>query len=817
MKGFRTETAIAICMIALATPAMAQTDQSTTSDTPPEASAEISSNEIIVNARKRSESDLQVPIAIRALGQEQIERYGIQNLSDVASITPSLSISQSPGNTGGTITLRGIGSPATGSGTDQAVAINLDGVTISDGLAINFAQFDLEGVEVLQGPQSLYYGKNSSAGIISVYSGDPTSQPYAMLRAAYNFQARGKLTEAVLSGPLADGLSARIAFYRNDQKGYFHNAYTGPTGVPSPTQLAIWGPLSPLKFSRAPDGTDTAVRATIKIQPSDALTIRLKGGYIHHKGSASTFAGQLIYCPAGGASPLSLGNVPGIGECKLDRTTAAIGSGPNATIGGDPRFGNGDLVQNLKQYLFTGDISYDVNDLIRINSVTGYYKYDFVDVGVPSFSIYPVFAVVNANRRDQFSQEVRVSTSADLPVSGTLGVYYQSGDYAAETPLLAVNSIFPSNDYYFHSRTYSGFGQLTYRPFGQAVEVSAGARYTDETKTQRMFSRLLNGFVPDLPVTRVHSGRLLPEANISWRPNREMNLFLTWKKGAKSGGFNANILALPPYASQDNSFRDEKVSGFEGGIKSVLFDGALRLDLTAYSYKYTDLQVSVFDTATNNSATRNAATAKTRGVQLSTNFAPRSVPGFNLSGSLNYSHARYDKYLAQCYTGQTVALGCNLDADGNVVATNAINQNLDGRPTAVAPDWTGDVNVGYEFPITSDDTRIGVTIGATYTDKFNPLSNLVPQVWQRSSVNLNAEVRLYNERGWELALIGKNLTNQLRAQYAVETPGTPGLGVNAGTGTAGPGLQSDVTGYVNAPRQVTLRLTIKPWGLFGRK
>lgn len=819
MKGVHTETAVVICMIAMSFPAIAKADQPATSNTTPTANQPVGLNEIIVTARKKSESDLEVPIAIKAFGQAQIERYGIQNLSDVAAVTPSLSITQTPGNTGGSITLRGIGSPASSSGTDQAVAINLDGVTISDGMAINFSQFDLERVEVLQGPQSLYYGKNSSAGIISIYSADPTNKPYAMLRAGYNFQARGKLTEAVLSGPITDGLSARIAFYRNDQDGYFHNAYTGTGTVTTPAQLFVFGPLSPPRFSRSPNGTDTGVRGTLKYQPSDALTIRLKGGYIHHSGSASTYSGQLIYCPAGAPSPLSIGNVPGVGECKPDTTTAAIGQGPNATIGGDPRFGNGDPVQKLDQYLFTGDVSYDVSELVRIDSVTGYYKHNFVEVGIPSFSLYPVVAVVNANKRDQFSQEVRISTSSDRDVSGLIGFYYQSGDYDAETPLTILQStgILPSNDYYFHARTYSGFGQLTYRPFGRKIEVSAGARYTDEVKTQKLFSRALNAFATDLPVTKIHSRRLLPEVNISWHPNRETNVFFTWKKGAKSGGFNADILALPPFSSQNNSYNDERVSGFEGGLKSVLFDGALRFDLTAYAYTYKDLQVSVFDTRTNNSATRNAASAKTRGIQLTTNYAPKSIPGFNLSGSLNYSHARYTQYLAQCYTGQTIALGCNLDKFGNVVATGAINQSLDGRPTAVAPDWSGDVNAGYEFPITSDDTRIGVTIGATYTDTFNPLPNLVPQGWQRASVNLNAEVRVFNERGWELALIGKNLTNQLRAQYAVETPFTPGLGVDPKTGTAGPGIQSDLTGFVNPPRQVMLRLTIKPWDLWGRK
>ncbi|MEJ2457874.1 MAG: TonB-dependent receptor [Novosphingobium sp.] len=612
-------------------------------------------------------------------------------------------------------------------------------------------------------------------------------------------------------------MGARIAFYRNEQKGYFRNGYKGPTSVtPTPTQIAIFGPLPPVIFSRAPDLTDTGVRATLKYEPSDALTIRLKGAYFRHSGAESALSAQLFYCPAGGPSPLNIGNVPGAGECNVDTTTAAIGKSVDSVIGEDPRFGNGDPVETLTQYLGQLDASYNFDDRITVDSVTGYYRHHYLSVGIPGISLYPTAAALDDVRRDQFSQELRVRTTLDAPLNAMIGVYYQSGDFATEVPLTILNSttLLPSNDYYFDSRTYSAFGQLTYQAFGDKVEVSAGARYTDEKKSQRVFSRALNAFVMDLPETELRSRRLLPEVSLSWHPNREINVFATWKKGAKSGGFNSDILAAPPYSGFKNRYNDEKASGFEGGVKSVLFDGALRFDVTAYSYTYKDLQVSVFDSSTNSSATRNAATAKTRGVQISSNFAPRSLPGFNLSASVDYTHARYGTYLAQCYTGQTISAGCNLDAFGNVVTTGAVNQNLDGTPTTVAPNWSGSLTGAYDFPIGSD-TRLGLSVGAAYTGRYNPLSSQVPQAVQRSSVNINAQVRLFDDDGWELALIGKNLTNTLRVKWGLETPFTPGLGVDAGTGTA-TGIQSDLFGYVNAPRQVMLRLTIKPFGLLNR-
>lgn len=787
-------------------------------DRPGDVSAGLSENEILVTARKRNESDLVVPVAIVAMGRTQLDRLNIQSLGDVAAATPSLNIVTNTGFSGGSITLRGVGSPATSAGTDQAVALNLDGVTISDGLAIRFGQFDLERVEVLQGPQSLYYGKNASGGIISVVSANPTSKPYAMLRGGYTFESRGWLTEAVLSGPLANGLTARLALYRNDQKGFFRNALTDSTVVPPAGLLAIYGPLLPPKYRRGPDTVDTGIRGTIKFEPNEDLSIRLKGAFLDHRGSTTHSFAHLFYCPAGVPAPGNPGNVPGIAyACKLDRTALPFGQSATAAVGGDPRFGDGSPINKTKQYLAVGDINYDMSEILALNSVTGYYKHTVFERGNSTLSPYPGIGSVNDITLKQFSQEFRLTTSSDGPFNGMAGLYYQSGDFALNNPVTVVQSIFPRSDFYFDSHTYSAFGQLTYKPM-QSVEISAGARYTDEKKHMKLFSNALNAFATDLPVDTVHSKRFMPELAVSWRPDRQINVFLTYKRGAKSGGFSANVLALPPYADDDLAFADETVNGFEGGVKSILLDGALRFDLTGYTYTYKDLQVNIFEPSTASFSTRNAASAKVRGIQLTANYSPRQIPGFNLSGSLNYGHARYGNYLAPCYTGQTIAAGCNLDAFGNVVATGGINQNLGGRPTSAAPDWSGNLSANYDLPVTSGGTRIGLSLGATYTGRQNPLPALIPQAWQRSVVILDGQLRLFNDdRGWELALIGKNLTNELRAQWGVENAFTPGFGVNPGTGTTGPGVQSDLLGYSNDPFHVMIRLTIKPWDFFSRE
>lgn len=784
--------------------------------------SEYDRNVIIVTARKTGESDLDVPIAIQAFGAEQLERQGIQNLQDVAASTPSLTIASGTGTTGGSITLRGVGTPAAGAGPDQAVAINLDGVTVADGMAVRLGQFDMARVEVLQGPQSLYYGKNSSGGVISIVSADPTDNPYAMLRAGYGFEAREVLTEAVLSGPLAEGLGARLAFFRSDMKGYFTNplARDFALAMPTQTQLNVFGPLPRASHARAPERQMTGMRGTLKYD-SDALSVRLKGTWMKQNGASSWETGQLFSCPSGNGipAPAVSGNVAGIGDCELNHDVSPIGASPPSTVTQAPLSGDGHPYMRIKQWLLSGNIDYKLADGITLSSITGYYDLEVKGVDLLQSAPYPGIAGTDASKRTDFQQELRLSTDLDIPLNGMLGVYYQNGDYNIDTTAtigtpggFAVLPILP--EYWVDSRTYAVFGQLTY-DFTDQFQLAAGGRYSDEKRDLQVFSLVLNRFVEDLmAVKSVRSKKFTPEVTFTYKPNPDTNLFVTYKKGTKSGGFSLPAINAPPYNGDDLSFRDENAQGIEGGIKTLLIGGALRFDLTGYWYKYKDLQVTTYDPVALSTGTVNAARMKTYGVQLNANYSPRTVPGFNIGASINYGHARFSEYLAPCWIGQTISAGCDLDGLGNPLAPGATSggllQDLSGRQPTAAPDWAGNIRANYDFPISAAGTMLGVSFIANYSDSFESLYSQPVNSRQKSYANLDATLRLFNDdKGWELALIGKNLTDQLRARWAVESPGSPG--VAPGTGTSGPGTGADLLAITNAPRTIMLRLTLKPF------
>ena len=154
-----------------ATAALAQSS----SNGSPEASKPASAlEEVVVTARKRSESLLEVPVIANVLTSDALERQMTQNLYMVAQRVPALVLGDSLAANGVQVTMRGVGTTANNATIDQSVALNLDGVQLTQGLSYNIGMFDVAQVEVLKGPQALFFGKNSPAGVISMTSADPT-------------------------------------------------------------------------------------------------------------------------------------------------------------------------------------------------------------------------------------------------------------------------------------------------------------------------------------------------------------------------------------------------------------------------------------------------------------------------------------------------------------------------------------------------------------------------------------------------------------------------------------------------------------------
>jgi iron complex outermembrane receptor protein len=749
--------------------------------------------DIIVTARKRAERQQDVPVAISAFGGPELARYATGSVADVAAQVPQLVISQPAGPGGGNINLRGVGSATTSPAVDQQVSLNLDGVQASQSNLIALGVYDLARVEVLKGPQALFFGKNSPGGVISLISADPGNSLEWSLRSAYDFNQDGVVTEGVISTPLTDKLGIRVAGAYSDQNGWFRNT---PNSIPGQTFSAL----------RSKDAHEYFGRVTLKWgETADRFNAKLKVAYNRQDRNNGIYSNlQLFSCPQG--APQYTQFVPGAStDCRLDRNYSEPDMGA-AAAAESPVFRDGRPYFDSRLLLSSFAANYRVSDDITLTSVTGYY--DIKEKWATNYNQGGVTLVDTGSvlHQDQFTQELRLGSSFSTPLNFVVGAFYQSANLNLRIPTGLGSFFSPTHapllidDSQFHldTETWSAFGQLIWA-FAPRWELAGGARYSHERKAEAGRSLLLNGAYSFIKPVRSFEN-VSPEATLSFKPNRNLNIYGAYRQGFTSGGFNLVPLSFAPGVPVDNGYRQATVRGGEFGIKGSVARRQVQFDLDLYRYTYRNLQLSALDPTTIALSIRNAASSRVQGAEASVNIRPDQIKALSLRSTLAYNDAYFTSFpTAQCYQGQTVAQGCN----GTIVGGIARTQDLSGAQQERAPKWTINYGATVDQPL-AGGLRISVSGDANYTGRFFAQPEHDPRSIQRDAWRFNANITLSGRNdGWSLAVIGKNLTNVLRAEYAFSQPFTGG-----GTGTS-VGLPSDLVGSVGLPRTVVLQLTVR--------
>lgn len=789
-------------------------------------------NDIVVTARKRQETTQDVPVSVVAISAERMQQYDLSNLERVAATTPSFSIGRTPSGSGATLVLRGIGSNTTSIGLEQSVAVIVDGAYYGQGRTINEGFFDLGRLEILKGPQALFFGKNATAGVVSITTADPGDKLEVIGRAGYEFTAKQIYGEAIVSTPLSDTLGIRVAARASKQfDGYYRQlGTTQPYPTIDRTSTAVPGVTTIHTSGPAGDGRakEVYIRGTLKWEPTDTMTATLKANYgVNDNNNPS--AGAVVYhCPTG-----ALAANPAI-PCR--RRFASSANRTPTDIAATQPFANADGQQGnqYKSWAVNLGLTWALDDL-TISSVTNYNwnrnTFQFDADGVSRPGAPGVFATEDSSFH-AFSQEVRAQTSTGSFWDAMVGGYFQSTkrDYDAWTVSggLENSQATPAYRRYLANQkdsqtkgeTYAMFAQLIVRPI-TSIEIAGGARYTSESKDSYFVQpyshpiRVAQGIF--LPGVTLRSNQDFndwsPEATVTWKPVQEVTVYGAYKTAYKSGGFSNSGIYSPAASLADFEFGPEKARGFEAGIKTMLLDRQLRLNLTGYNYKYSNLQLDFFRSDTFAFTTINAGSARTKGVEFEFQFAPRGLPGFDLHGSVNYNHARYgDAPGAPCWAGQTRSEGCNLvyvpatdtSRPFNPATDVAANrQNLKGLPTANAPDWTGNLGVSYEALLESG-SKFNLGVDARYSGSYLATAFGNPYTRQNRYVSLDASLSFTTaDEHWQFQVIGKNLTNRWYAIGGVDTPNT-----GAGTGTNA-GIVADQTGYASIPRTVQAQVTFR--------
>jgi len=760
--------------------------------------------EIVVSARKRDESVQDTPVVVTALSQEQLARYNVDDMTKIAEMTPQLLISKGSNGNGGTLTLRGIGSSSTSSGFDQAVSINIDGIQYSRANVLHQGYFDVGQVEVLKGPQSLFFGKSSSAGVISLSTANPGEEREIRLKAGNEFEASERSAEAVWSGPITDSVGVRLAARYSQSQGYVDN-------LAAPTTDAANGSTVPAPDKNWPHDQQGLARVTLSYAPSERFDARLKLSYADVKTGGPTQGTELILCEATGSSQLNPGQ-----ECVGDYTVAQNPVAPDiARTESAWNQEGGALYSYYKAYTASGTANYHVGDL-TLTSVTGYYSFDNQYLGDYEFTAASVIFGTEHPVETAWSQELRLLSDFDSPLNFVLGAYGQRKqfDFGSLIRLLPLPQDPASGRYATwdkvsatQGKAWSGFGQLIWKPL-DAWEITGGARYSDERKDSYSVHHYLHPAsaalwrpVGDPLTAQTHDTNVSPELTVAWKPGNLM-LYASYKKGFKSGGYSNSAILSRSTVPGDATFRPETAAGFEGGIKSSWFDGSLQFNLAAYSYEFKDLQVNFFDASAINFVTQNAAAATTKGAEAEWRWLP-PLEGLDLHASASYNKAVYGDFLSFCYSGQSFEDGCNLDANGQrVVAGPGNHQDLSGTIRPLAPEFTVGLGFLYEFALSSS-LRMSVSADAGYTDHYL-LNSLGRQIYQPGYVRSDASVSLSAQNGrWAIALVGRNLSNEFLVYDEGDSPLS-----GQGTGQHEPAtVVADQIGVVGRPREISLQLT----------
>ncbi len=790
--GLASGTA-AIALTVMGNGALAQSadDANAASQKASDAAARMST--IIVTARKRDEQLKDVPTAISAFGEEEISRLNLRDIDDLASFTPGLLTSEGAASSGGSISLRGIGSGSTNYLADQAVSINVDGMQVGSFNIRRTAQIDLAQIEVLRGPQALFFGKNSPGGVISMKTADPGDQRELELEAGYEVESQDTYVQALYSTPLSDRLGFRIVARHTDLNGYFNIKSLPSAGDPlvSPAPVSTW-----------PKGEEFFARATLVAEPTDRLTVRGKISYNESdiQGGSLT-AGQRIDCPLG--APQLQPDFP----CVADRDIYAGGGRAGDTLifpgASDPSaFG----FRENEQVLATVQADYEFSPGLTGTSVTGFYTYDETnahDASIGPRAVLPLPFL--PFQLKQFTQELRLSSDWSSPVNFTVGAFFESKDTFGSGG--AVVTFLPPAPFPIgpeatteDQQAFSIFGQLLW-DVTDRLEVSAGARYSEEEKDLR-FEFAGADVTANLAKNSLSFDNISPELTVSYDLTHNIMVFGSYKEGFKSGGFDAGFTnAVILQGNFANTYDEEVVSGFEGGMKATLWDN-LALNVTAYDYDYEDLQVGAFDPDSISFKVLNAAAASVSGVEADFIWeAP--VDGLVFRGSLALNNAEFDEFLSGCYLGQTIALGC--DVNFNAASGAFLQQDMAGRQLNGAPETAATAGVSYETQF-QNGLGLQLSLDGAYSSEYSANLRQSPQDLQEDYTKLNGAIRIFGrDDRWEFALIGRNLTDE----YTFNASG-PITFTGGGSGTTTAAL-GDRSAFVSNGREVFLQLTFRPF------
>lgn len=699
--------------------------------------------EIIVTATKREQSLQDVAVAVTALSDQALRQAQITSSAELTFLVPSLTLQKGNDARESSFNIRGIGTQSFSIGTEPSVSTMLDGVVMGRSGQAFMELMDIERVEVLRGPQGTLFGKNSTGGVVHIITQKPTEEHSGEVMAAVlnDQEYRAGFT---LSGPITDELGYRLTASGTDIDGYTRNYFDGKDYNGSQRWTA---------------------RGKLRWSPSDDLDIMFASDYNDSECDCSVSAIRSIEPWAGNEAEV---------QEILDRLDPVVPGKNNSES-------NIDLIPSTESSQWGNSLTVDwsVGDY-TLTSITAARGFDIDGNSSDDYDGQPVVVIglgqTSDVSQDQVTQELRITSPEDGPITYVAGLYYFEQEIDREfTRFLALGlgDNDPTGTATFSAETtnWAAFGEAVWS-ISDTWRLIFGGRYTEDEVSYK-FRRTQGGLPVGIPAAVAPSEDDTDESDFSgklalqWDFNDEGMAYLSYTEGYKGPAFDLTFDADP---TTQERIDPETSDSWELGVKSTLFDGRATLNAALFHSEYDNFQAEGFfdsdglpncppedpicdpDDDPGAFLLINAGSVTTEGLEL--DFQAQVTEQLRVSGGVAWVNAEIDEYLnGPCNNGQTFRGQCD------------ISQDLSGGDLPYSPDWKANLIVAYTWEREGAFDMVFTGMARGQDDILYSLSQddgtIADSYWI-----FDASVLFRGKPGgWEASVFVKNLTDEFYPDF----------------------------------------------------
>lgn len=688
--------------------------------------------EVVVTASRRAESAQDVAVALTALSSQSLEDANVVDISDIGFLAPNVQlqpVSTFPGFA--TFTMRGIGTGANSIRTlDPTVNVMIDGMVVATQIAGQLDAFDYETVEVLRGPQGIFFGRNSIAGAIQMRTGKPSEEFGGRVKAGVGSQSLVQL-EGVIEGAMSSTLRGKVAVQYRSFDGYFEDN-NGGTFIPAPNNPLGTEPGTATQKQNEQDSI--FIKPTITWQPSDNFDLTVYGQYFEDDGGSGSTQAYVEPSAAPSTMFRLYGYTPPTDQFEVNHDLV----------------GKSDT--EIEQLVV--EANWSVGNGV-LTSVTGWRDLTFssssdID-GTPFLLIH---FPNNEEEASQFSQEIRYAADISDRLDFIIGGFYLDAEQGVIerrefSGLTAGRDHFDFNyiqsDWTQDVKSTALFGNIRWG-FTDTLTLNAGIRYSREEKDLNITLLTpcsgpgFSGCSTDKTDLGEEWSNTSPRVALEYRPNDELMFWGSWTRGFRSGNYNARAPSIAAVGPAD----PEQADQIEIGMKGDFADGRLRANITGFFTVYDEIQRTTNgEDALGNplQLLRNAAEAEIPGIEAELTWLP--TDRLMLMAGIGWIDPEFKEF-----TG--LNLGAPTDQENEALAKELEFERV--------PDFEYTLTGEYRVPMTDRGDLIFRGQYAWRDGFYTDVTNNELRTIDDYGI-LDASVRFENDK-WRVSLWGRNLTEE---------------------------------------------------------